>query len=145
MQSMKGILREILKIIWMLTRYILVCVLVMSGIVSLATGKFPPPFKEVYQNIRGAQASLNIAGSTSQLAKAKADQQKTLNALEQESEFQPNQRSVAQESPENLDQQKIKQLEYEVALLKAKLAHSQWEFRQLQKQQEIQTQPSAQR
>jgi len=114
----------------------LVCVLVMCSVVSLATGKFPPPIKEVYQNIRGAQASLNIANSTAQFARAKEDQQKVLDALDQASDVSADQRSVARDFNRVSPQEKIKELEYEVALLKAKLARAQWEVRQLQSQQQ---------
>ncbi len=122
-------LRETLKFFWMIARYFLVCLVVMFITMCLATGKFPPPIKEVYHSLRNLQEQVKIMESTSNLAKAQQQQRQILDMIDEK----PNATGavVTMRPPGVTDQQRIQALEFEVASLKSKLARSQWETKQL--------------
>ena len=146
--ALKTLLQETLKILWLCGRYLGVCAILVFGLMSLATGKFPPPVKDVYQSLQAFQSSINIGKATRGLASAQAQQKQILAALEDngtpmpesgaqvEDQTQPKDANVVGMGVNAVsDKERIKALEYEVALLKAKLARAESETYQLQVKQ----------
>ena len=114
-------------------------------LISLATGKFPPPLKELYTLTKVLKVQSSDAGLTPELLAKLAERQKLQN---QWIDFEKSQASiVGNESPRHSEVQqqqlpqesqdlekRIKALEYEVVYYKAKLARSEWEKAQLKKE-----------
>ncbi len=84
--------------------------LMTLAILTLATGQFPPPFAQIWQNIRGMQELI----SPHQLAEAQRDQQ------QREALIRSLEGSGETKDPEMM-QKKIKALEFEVLSLRSKL------------------------
>ncbi len=149
-------LRKTWDILWFCIRYLAACVLGTLGIMSLASGKFPPPVKEIYQNISNIQQAVNLSETTAKIAKARGEQRQIMDFLDNvddEGAKRPSvkpaaavagaeSRTVVDENGQQVasDKERIKALEYEVAYLKAKLARAEWEIRQAQSRQATATQ-----
>jgi hypothetical protein len=127
---LKSFFREFFKILWLCGRYVGVCAIMMLISLSLATGKFPPPIKEVYKSFSSVRSSMNIAETTENFAKAQEQQRQILAAIEDK----PSRPTQNGQVNVNLvtDKERIQSLEYEVAMLKSKLARAQQETRQLE-------------
>lgn len=132
MPELKTIGREVGKILAMIARYFFVCGVIMLATMSLVTGKFPPPVVDVYSTLKQVQENLDMGKATSQFAKAKKEQSQILTDLENMDRDVDGRKVAGTVNLPATDQEKIKALEYEVAVLKAKLARSQWETRQAQ-------------
>lgn len=122
---------------WNVSRYFLASATVMLGTISVMTGQFPPPVFEVYKSVKEIKSSLNLAQSAASLAAAKIERDKVLKEINSE------QRSIASTEVDlsngtqtkGIDsEQRIKSLEYEVALLKSKLYRAEWEAEQFKEQ-----------
>lgn len=145
MTALKTMMKESLKLLWLCGRYIGVCALMILGTLSLATGKFPPPIKEVYQSFAAVRSSMNFGQATQSMALAQQQQKEMLAALDDPngdfSKVTRHPQATADADPNGMgvnavsDKEKIKALEYEVALLKAKLARAEREAYQLQARQ----------
>jgi hypothetical protein len=145
--ALKTMLQETLKLLWLCGKYLGICALLMLGLLSFATGKFPPPITEVYENLRSFQSIMNIGKATRSLASAKEQQNQILSALEDQNLPMPEPGAqTAEQAPQQdvkpglginvvSDKERIKALEYEVALLKAKLARAESEASKVQVQQ----------
>jgi hypothetical protein len=146
------IIKGFFRIVWLVTRYFLVCGLITLATMSITTGKFPPPVKDIYKSmgqLQSTYSSVNLAESTANIAKARETQKQVfamLDNVDSGNAPPPNLHQiqdtdpVANESGKRetasagvntvTDKERIKALEYEVAYLKAKLARAEWETRQ---------------
>lgn len=70
------------KILIGLIRYISTSVLTMLIILTLATGKFPPPILETWENLKTLQKELGSAKNLQQLARSRQEQKQILSSLE---------------------------------------------------------------
>ena len=139
LQILKSFFRGVGRILWMCTRYLLVCGLAMYVMIALATGKFPPPVFELYKNLQSMHSAMDLVQATSKIAMAHNQQKQIMADIDSGARSDNFQASAT--LPPDAQLQKIKALEYEVAVLKAKLARAQWETRQAQQQQQHPTQP----
>lgn len=90
----------------------------MLAVMTIVTGRFPPPVKETFQHIRSIQ-ELVSPRVYQQAQRAEKQRFELINSLDQSSPANPdNQGNSAEES---ILQQKIKALEFENLSLKSKL------------------------
>jgi hypothetical protein len=109
-------------------RHLAVSVFVMLLTLSVSTGKFPPPIGETFRALKGLHRVVNMGESATRIAEARKSQEKALDEIDKEG------RTSSDRSPASVEAEssgkavdKIKSLEYEVALLKSKLNRAQWE------------------
>jgi hypothetical protein len=137
MRFFGSFLTELASVSWVAFRYVLVSLTVMLVTLSVVTKQFPPPVMSVYHSLKNANSMLDLGGSTSIISKAKMDREKLMKEIEEDQKTTGNGNAPQGQAvvvPEA--EQKIKSLEYEVALLKSKLYRAEWEAQQLRTQRE---------
>lgn len=144
---MSHTIKFLFKAIFKFVLYVGSSFFLMLVVSSLLSGKFPPPFKEYYQqtknfgkdfssNTKKEGALPDLSSSLKAISESRKQQAALLQDLNQE------QASAAEKSIQSSGEanniaaiaaKRIKELEYEVAFYKAKLARSEWERNQLLK------------
>lgn len=109
-------------------RHLAVSVFIMLLTLSVSTGKFPPPIGETFRALKGLHGVVNMGEAATRIAEARKSQEKALDEIDHEGKPSSDRSpaSVEAEVPGKAAD-KIKSLEYEVALLKSKLNRAQWE------------------
>lgn len=119
---MKELFKQMGKLAWYGIRYILVTGCLALLVLTVVTGKFPPPAFEMYKAISQHRDALDVGKNLSDIQSAQMENAKTMKHL-REVEGETAGRvsaSAAQVEEVNL-REVVKVLEYQVASLKAKV------------------------
>jgi hypothetical protein len=135
--------RHIVNTLLVSIKYTLVSMALMFISICFVTGNFPPPLIQIWKIAKQMQGQLNLGNSTVQLLQGRQETARLLQQIEEidKQAFQGSSGyhvaaqgqddDSAQLNPPAETSEKIKALEYEVAYLKAKLARTEWEMREI--------------
>lgn len=128
-------LNQMAQVGWNLSRYILASVTVMFATVSLMTGQFPPPVFEVAKSIQEIRSAVDLSHAAASISAARAERERQLAGIgagdRDLASTNDGEANIAQSSSQD---EKIKSLEYEIALLKSKLYRAEWEAEHFKEQ-----------
>lgn len=119
-----GFLKATTKILWETFKNISISCMLMLVVLSVMSGKFPPPVFEIYKSLSAVQKDLNVGTNLKGIVERKKENESLLRDIENTESY-----TTASRSPQSVDegskvnqQATIQALEYEVARLKMQMA-----------------------